>query len=57
MFESTFKTKNDCFAYSKERRRCEALTYTYCTFEDTCAFYKTKEQVEKEEKERKRNHE
>lgn len=42
------EVKKDCFAYNTERKKCEVLAWTYCIFEEKCAFYKTKEQVEKE---------
>lgn len=55
--EAVIEPKKDCFAYNTTRKRCEALTWTYCLFEETCKFYKTKEQLAKEEKERKKKYE
>lgn len=44
------KVKEDCFAYSKAACTCKALNATYCAVEENCKFYKTKEQVQKEQK-------
>lgn len=38
--------KKDCFAFSKKTEQCMALKDTYCRYEETCAFYKTREQYE-----------
>ena len=40
------EAKTDCFAYSKKTGQCMALNDTYCKHEETCAFYKTKEEHE-----------
>lgn len=49
-YKAMIEVKKNCFAYSTERKKCEVLAWTYCVFEEKCAFYKTKEQVEKERK-------
>ena len=37
---SGLKVKHDCFAYSKELRKCKALNDLYCR-NGECKFYKT----------------
>ena len=32
--------KATCFAYNKEKKRCNALSELVCSYKDECAFYK-----------------
>lgn len=38
--------KIDCFSYKKEKEECNALNELNC---DNCKFYKTREQIKKEQ--------
>lgn len=37
--------KADCFAYSKDKNRCNALSELVCTYKDKCSFYKHRANV------------
>ncbi len=44
--------KATCFAYNKEKKRCNALSELVCSYKDECAFYKHKDDVDMKEVER-----
>ena len=46
---SNDEIKEDCFAYNKKKIKCEALKELYCFYEGKCKFYKTKEQILREQ--------
>jgi len=41
--------KEDCFAYRKEKEECNALNELDCKNEGKCKFYKTREQLKREQ--------
>ena len=43
-----FEVKKDCFAYDKNKNKCNSLKDLYCR-KSVCEFYKTKAQVKKEQ--------
>lgn len=42
--------KKECFAYNEDWNECTALIDLYCEKEGKCSFFKTKEQIEEENK-------
>lgn len=48
--------KATCFAFNKEKKRCNALSELVCSYKDECAFYKHRDEVDLREIERAINH-
>ena len=44
--------KATCFAFNKEKKRCNALSELVCSYKDECAFYKHRDEVDLREIER-----
>ena len=47
-----YEPKTECFAYSREKKCCKALSTLICANKDKCPFYKHKSEVDFKEIER-----